>query len=85
MSAVGGFGKFKNLGMEETDFVVENVREVAEGLDFETLCLALGSALGGRTFLLEGEGFVNVGKTGGGIWGLKRTQIIIYHSFIPSP
>ena len=53
--------------------VVENVREVAEGLDLETLCLALGSALGGGTLLLGGEGFVNVGKAGGGIWGLKRT------------
>ena len=73
MSAVGGFGKFKNLGMEETDFVVENVREVAEGLDFETLCLALGSALGGRTFLLGGEGFGNGGKAFEGSWGLRIT------------
>ena len=59
--------------MEETDFVVENVREVDGGLDLETLCLALGSAFGGRTLLLGGERFVNVGKTGGGIWGLKIT------------
>ena len=73
MSAVGGFGKFRNLGLEETDFVVENVREVAEGLDLETLCLALGSALGGRTFLLDGEVLVNVGKAFEGSWGLKRT------------
>ena len=57
--------------MEETDFVVENVREVAEGLDLETLCLALGSALGGRTFLLGGEGFVNVGKGFEVSWGLN--------------